>query len=123
MEVKEVADFIPKTDFGKEMKKIVDNGDVTHAHIYHLIQTIEILEIENKASDELIDEKQITINHLLEKIEERKNRVGMLEKMLSDTLNDIQIIRDNNNRTHSSLESAIRNYFERVKEVNSIYTK
>jgi hypothetical protein len=35
-----------------------------------LIHTIERLEVENKASDELIDQKQNTINNLLDKIGE-----------------------------------------------------
>jgi predicted nuclease with TOPRIM domain len=41
MQIKELGDFEPTTDFGKEMKRMIENGEHSDAHIYHLIHTIE----------------------------------------------------------------------------------
>lgn len=56
-------------------------------------------------------------NGILETRLDLEKENEQLKSMLATTQNDMQIVRDNLNRTHSSMENAIHNYFERVKEV------
>jgi hypothetical protein len=38
--IREVSDVHPKSETMKEMKRIVESGDLSHAHVYWLIELV-----------------------------------------------------------------------------------
>lgn len=63
-----------------------------------------------------LSQDQINID-LFDEVKRLREENQLLKDMLSKTMDDFQRIRENSNHAHSSVESSIRDYFERVKQI------
>lgn len=75
MKIGELVDFLPKTELGEKMKRMVENGDHSDANVFWLIQELELSHARELANIDDIQQMDSMLQQANEKIEKLQKQL------------------------------------------------